>query len=203
MSGRRPRLSARSLTSTVESVNVLPVLKAATRKPAGAYVGFAQTSRRTSVGCSVDLGEGTFALMRDGLNVLLVALEASACRLGGRRWWAQCPRCHRRIGVVYLTTPTLGCWKCLRLRFISEGLDRKTRLALRVRKIKRELGGADFDFLHAPPPPKPPRMRWVTYARLARKAGAALAEYERLAERQMIATRARLRRRGLSVPGFA
>jgi hypothetical protein len=91
-------------------------------------------------------------------------LASTPCNFGGRRQWWLCSHCDRRARILYLVGRSLACRRCADLRYESQ-LEREVARGLRrARKIRRRLGGQPA--LVAPFPPKPPRMRWMTYAAL-------------------------------------
>ena len=93
-----------------------------------------------------------------------VQLETTLCRLGGQRCWFTCPRCRKRVAILYERGKAFACRQCCGLGYASqkEGVgDRSTRQANRIRKqlgwppgILNEAGG------------KPKGMHWQTYRRL-------------------------------------
>lgn len=98
-----------------------------------------------------------------------IRIESTRQNFGGRRWWARCPRCHRRV--LILRRPAWAifflCRRCYELRYLSEMLSRSERGELRTRRIKIRLGGTAT----GPFPSRPRRMRHRTYARLRQRAG--------------------------------
>ena len=64
-------------------------------------------------------------------------MEMTGCRFGGQRPWFICPRCSRRVAVLYAPGGYFACRQCGGLAYASqkEGLgDRSTRQADRIRK---------------------------------------------------------------------
>ncbi|MEO7864130.1 MAG: hypothetical protein ABIU05_27585 [Nitrospirales bacterium] len=102
------------------------------------------------------------------------ALERFPQPFGGYRWYVICPRTHSRCQCLYLP-PGATRFRSrqgfgVRLQYLSQNYDRRTRLMETGRKIAAKMlrGGPakwreeyrDWDF-----PPKPPWMRWKTYNR--------------------------------------
>ena len=93
-----------------------------------------------------------------------VQMEKTSCRFGGQRPWFICPRCSRRVAVLYAPGRYFACRQCGGLAYASqkEGLgDRSTRQANKIRKrlgwaagILNDAGG------------KPTGMHWKTFWRL-------------------------------------
>lgn len=88
-------------------------------------------------------------------------LQRTACHYGSTRPWFTCPRCGRRVAIVYLAN-TPGCRQCLRLHYPSQSDDTIGRSWGRTVKILRKLGQ---DGLHDVPH-RPNGMRQATFARL-------------------------------------
>lgn len=89
-----------------------------------------------------------------------IRLVRSHCHYGGWRPWFTCPRCGRRVAIVYLGSAT-GCRRCLRLRYPSQSEDFLGRSWRRTGRIARKLEREIDDF-----PRRPKRMRRRTYERL-------------------------------------
>jgi hypothetical protein len=92
---------------------------------------------------------------------------------GGRRPWFLCPRCIRRVALLYLRGERWACRICCDLAYRSELELKGYRGLMKARKIQARLGGdrRGFEF-----PDKPPRMHWKTYERWRRKHAAAVAK---------------------------
>lgn len=90
-------------------------------------------------------------------------LTSTPCHFGGQRPWWHCPRCHRRVALLYLLE-SVACRRCFDLAYRSEresGIDRAVRRADKIRdRLRWEpgiLNGHGF---------KPKGMHWRTYERL-------------------------------------
>lgn len=68
-----------------------------------------------------------------------IDLWKSPCHFGGTREWFTCPRCRRRVAIVYLASVP-GCRQCLRLRYQSQSNDFLDRSWGRTQKVLRKLG---------------------------------------------------------------
>ena len=87
-----------------------------------------------------------------------VWLEQTPCQFGGSRSWFGCPRCHRRVAILYLWGYP-SCRTCCRMGYPSQSEDAMARSWRRTRKIEARLGGEW-------PVRKPKWMRQATYERL-------------------------------------
>lgn len=68
-----------------------------------------------------------------------IPLQFSACRYGGSRLWLICPKCGKRVAIIYVDT-VVACRSCLGLRYQSEYEDDISRLQSKVRKIFDRIG---------------------------------------------------------------
>ena len=74
--------------------------------------------------------------------VLPVWLEYSACRYGGRRPWLLCPKCGRRVRVLYLAEHSIfSCRACAKLNYRSTRQTKLERLERQVEEARRKLNG--------------------------------------------------------------
>jgi len=96
-----------------------------------------------------------------------VPLEWSRCNYGGERVWFRCPRCHRRIAVLYGPGP-FACRCCRNLAYDSQNETAHSRALSKTQAIRVRLGGAASLLENFPA--KPNRMHWRTYWRLRAKA---------------------------------
>lgn len=90
-----------------------------------------------------------------------IPLTTTACTFGGARQWFCCPRCGRRVAILYL----LGwpaCRSCNRLAYPSQSEDAIGRGWLRQRRIERRLAGGAGEWNHR----RPKGMRRATFDRL-------------------------------------
>lgn len=92
-----------------------------------------------------------------------VPIERTPCHLGGSRPWFACPRCHRRVAILYLWGYP-ACRSCHRMGYPSQSEGTMDRSWRRTQKIEAKLGG---EWLTNP---KPKWMRWATYKRLCDEA---------------------------------
>lgn len=123
--------------------------------------------------------QGQLAPMRPGEQPVALTLHYSVdsepvklllvrvpCRFGGWRYYFRCPRCAGRVEVVVMVNArTLGCRRCLRLRYISQGLPIGDRCERRADKLWDRVGIDDGDNLH-----KRKWLRWRTFNRTCERA---------------------------------
>jgi len=90
-----------------------------------------------------------------------VSITWTACRFGGRRPWFLCPRCSRRVAVLYAVR-VFACRHCHKLAYASQREDVMSRAMRRAWKIEGRLGWENRYSLRA----KPKGMHWRTFERL-------------------------------------
>jgi hypothetical protein len=90
-----------------------------------------------------------------------IELARTPCRFGGSRVWFRCPRCWRRVAILYLFGWP-ACRTCARLRYPSQSDDAIGRSWRRTWRIERRLaaGAAKWNFR------RPKGMRRATFKRL-------------------------------------
>lgn len=94
-----------------------------------------------------------------------VTLQRTACHLGGQRPWFLCPRCGRRVavlwgGVIYV------CRQCHNLAYPCQREAPHSRLMNRAHKLRDRLGWDDDEGYGWR---KPKGMHWKTFHRLVRE----------------------------------
>lgn len=95
-----------------------------------------------------------------------VCLDTTPCHYGGHRWWFTCPGCQRRRAVLFSVGGVFRCRGCHDLAYVSTRLDTMSRTDRTIHALQRRLGApAGCNAWHIPP--KPARMHWSTYERLA------------------------------------
>ncbi|WP_157275722.1 hypothetical protein [Pelomonas sp. Root1444] len=91
-------------------------------------------------------GEGQAVALNftvDGRSVhQFIAELQTACNFGGSRSWFACPRCRRRVGVLFLRSAAgFICRHCGRVTYGSQSDDEVGRSWRKQQKAERRLGG--------------------------------------------------------------
>jgi len=102
-----------------------------------------------------------------------VAISRTSCNFGGERAWAICPRCSRRVAILFDRGGLFACRACCGLTYSSQRETPKFRSIRKARKMRERFGGGEN--LMAPFPDKPKKMHWRTYERLVRRYADAVA----------------------------
>ena len=95
-----------------------------------------------------------------------VALTTTRPYFGGRRWWFLCPVSGRRVRCLHLAphSPRFASRAALGLGYKVQRESRSNQRIRAARAADTKLGGNGS--IMGELPPKPKRMRWVTYDRL-------------------------------------
>ena len=88
-----------------------------------------------------------------------INILTSSCHYGGVRYWWQCPKCHRRVGVLY-KAGLYVCRHCLGLNYHSQHQHTYQRPDNRMESIRRRLNW------HKNPYSKPKGMHHKTFEKL-------------------------------------
>jgi len=96
-----------------------------------------------------------------------ISFDRTPCNYGGYRTWFLCPRCRRRVAVLYGAGKYFLCRHCYDLTHASQQENRADRLMRKARKIRRRLGASNN--LIEPILFKPKNMHQKTFDRLRKK----------------------------------
>ena len=69
-----------------------------------------------------------------------VHTQTSACHLGGERRWFACPRCSKRVAVLYAPGKYFACRNCYGLGYTTQKEGAGDRAASRAEKLRKRLG---------------------------------------------------------------
>jgi hypothetical protein len=95
---------------------------------------------RGSIGFSVTAWALTLNYSTNGKPVMQhVPLERTACNYGGTRPWLRCPRCDRRVAVLYMRSGLFSCRKCSAVVYASQSEDDIGRAWRRESKLEARL----------------------------------------------------------------
>lgn len=96
----------------------------------------------------------------------LVTLERTTCHLGGERVWWQCPRCRKRVALLY-GGRELACRHCWDAAYRCQRETDEDRSLRKTDKLRRRLGWPAGVMNGMGPRPK--GMHGTTYAKLLRE----------------------------------
>ena len=93
-----------------------------------------------------------------------VQTQTSPCHLGGERRWFTCPRCSKRVAVLYAPGRTFACRQCCGLGYATQKEGVGDRASTKVNKLRKRLGWVTGILKDTGGKPK--GMHWTTYWRL-------------------------------------
>ena len=93
-----------------------------------------------------------------------VQTQTSPCHLGGQRPWFTCPRCSKRVAVLYAPGRYFACRQCGGLGYATQKEGAGDRASIRANKLRKRLGW-EAGILNGDGG-KPKGMHWTTYQRL-------------------------------------
>ena len=93
-----------------------------------------------------------------------VQMHTTPCHLGGQRHWFTCPRCRKRVAVLYAPGRYFACRQCGGLGYATQKEGAGDRAATRADKLRKRLGW-EAGILNGPGG-KPKGMHRETFLRL-------------------------------------
>jgi hypothetical protein len=97
-----------------------------------------------------------------------ISFDRTPCNYGGTRTWFLCPRCLKRVAVLYGAGKYFFCRHCYGLAYASQQEGKADRLLRKARKIRRRLKASENFF--EPILFKPKNMHQKTFDRLRHEA---------------------------------
>ena len=91
-------------------------------------------------------------------------VETTPCQYGGKRLWFTCPRCGKRVAVLYAPDRYFACRKCGDLAYATQKQGIGDRALTKADKIRKRLGWQVG--IANPMRGKPKGMDWKTFGRL-------------------------------------
>ena len=93
-----------------------------------------------------------------------VRTQTTPCHLGGERHWFTCPRCNKRVAVLYAPGRYFACRQCGGLTYATQKENMSDRASTKANKLRTRLGW-ELGILNGDGI-KPKGMHWKTYNRL-------------------------------------
>lgn len=93
-----------------------------------------------------------------------VRTQTTPCHLGGERHWFTCPRCNKRVAVLYAPGRYFACRQCGGLTYATQKENMSDRASTKANKLRTRLGW-ELGILNGEGV-KPKGMHWKTYNRL-------------------------------------
>lgn len=98
----------------------------------------------------------------------MIPIAWTPCTYGGERPWFVCPRCSQRVAKLYVRNHRILCRHCHGLAYWTTRKNSGVRAEARLLELHGRLGGGNTRGWDDAPP-KPKRMRWMTYLGLKRE----------------------------------
>jgi hypothetical protein len=93
-----------------------------------------------------------------------VQMQTTPCHMGGQRHWFTCPRCSKRVAVLYAPGRYFACRQCGGLGYATQKEGIGDRASTRAEKLRKRMGW-ESGILNGSGG-KPKGMHWKTYQRL-------------------------------------
>lgn len=93
-----------------------------------------------------------------------VQMQTSPCHLGGQRYWFTCPRCSKRVAVLFAPGRYFACRQCGGLGYATQKEGAGERASTKADKLRKRLGWRTGILNGSGGKPK--GMHWKTYERL-------------------------------------
>lgn len=96
-----------------------------------------------------------------------ISLDRTPCNYGGYRKWFRCPRCYKRVAILYGAGKYFLCRHCYNLTYDSCNTHPIQRIFDKANKLRKKLGGETgaFNFI----PDRPKGMHRSTYDKIVDK----------------------------------
>ena len=169
-SGRRSSYNGRTETSDSMPLDIRKIVRKGLLVPGSGFSWQWLMNDRPVVGISirVDLNQGMVLpyRMKSTIEVVeqQVQTQTSLCHLGGQRHWFTCPRCRKRVAVLYAPGRYFACRQCGGLGYAAQKEGAGDRASTKADKL-RKLLGLQAGILNDDSV-KPKGMHWKTYKRL-------------------------------------
>lgn len=93
-----------------------------------------------------------------------IYFDRTPCNYGGYRTWFLCPKCCKRVAILYGAGKYFLCRRCHNLTYSSQQQNPLFRCLEQAQKIRERLGGSPCT--EDPFPDKPKGMHWKRYSEL-------------------------------------
>ena len=168
-SGRRPGDGGKAETKSALALEIKKLTRLKLLVPEKRQFWHWPVTDRAVRNLSVKVEPGgmmVFCHLKDSDQVIQqwVGTQTTPCTLGGHRYWFTCPRCDRRVAILYRVNKDFACRYCHVLAYAcqKEGAgDRAIRRADKIRERLKWVPG----IAHGPGD-KPYGMHWKTFRRL-------------------------------------
>ena len=168
-SGRRTSYGGKPETSDAMPLDIRKITKKGLLEPGTRFSWQWLINDRPVAGISIRVENQTLMLSyriksTDEIVEQRVKTETSACHFGGQRHWFTCPRCSKRVAVLYAPGRYFACRQCGGLAYATQKEGMGDRASTKADKIRKRLGW-HAGILNVEGG-KPKGMHWKTYWRV-------------------------------------
>ena len=169
-SGRQSSYSGKPETSDSKPLDIRKISRKGLLVPGNSFSWQWTVNDRhvASISVRVDIDHGLvmYYRMKSTSEVVeqRVQMQTSPCHLGGQRCWFTCPRCSKRVAVLYAPGRYFACRLCGGLGYPTQKEGVGDRACSKADKIRKRLGWPAG--IVNPKGDKPKGMHWTTYQRL-------------------------------------
>ncbi len=168
-SGRRRSHCAKPETSDAMPLDIRKITRKGLLVPGRCFAWHWLVNGRQVAGLSVWVdGQGmvlSYRVKSTGEIVeQRVQTQTSLCHFGGQRQWFTCPKCSKRVAVLYAPGRYFACRQCGGLGYASQKEGVGNRASSRAEKLRQRLGWAPG--ILNDEGGKPKGMHWKTFERL-------------------------------------
>lgn len=168
-SGRRSSYGGKPETGDSMPLDLRLIARRGLLVPGNRFSWHWRVSGQESAGITISVEDGALVLSyrrrRTGDVVeQRLYLQSSPCHLGGSRDWFTCPRCGKRVAVLYAPGSYFACRQCGGLTYATQKKGAGDRASTKANKIRQRLGWSVGVLNDTGGKPK--GMHWSTYVRL-------------------------------------
>jgi hypothetical protein len=168
-SGRRSSYGGKPETGDSMPLDLRLIARRGLLIPGNRFSSHWRVNGQESAGITIAVEDVALVLSyrRRGIGDLVeqrVNRQSSPCHLGGSREWLICPRCGKRVAVLYAPGQYFACRQCGGLAYATQKKGAGDRASSKANKIRRRLGWPAGILNDAGGKPK--GMHWATYRRL-------------------------------------
>ena len=168
-SGRQSSYSGKPETSDSMPLDIRKITRKGLLVPGSRFSWQWLVCKRevASIGIRVTLGSVVLSYRRKSTGEEVeqqVQTQTSPCHLGGERYWFTCPRCTKRVAVLYAPGRYFACRQCGGLGYATQKEGAGDRASTKADKLRKRMGW-EAGILNGVGG-KPKGMHWKTYERL-------------------------------------
>ena len=145
-SGRRSSYDGKAVTEDSMPLDIRKLTRSGLLMPGGSFNWQWTVNDRKVAGISIRVDfDQCMALsyrLKSTVEVVeqRVQTQTSPCHLGAQRYWFTCPRCSKRVAVLYAPGRYFACRQCGELGYATQKEGAGDRASTKADKIRKRLG---------------------------------------------------------------